>query len=169
MTGEAALRNASDIKRHFYQQLCDRNRKPTGKAAQNPSVERAQAIHLLILQLEAALITKTTKTMLSAKKMTKMLVKAELLGASLLPLQLDWRTRHLLLQYLLLKIFHRPRRRQNEGVKLYNHNICYNTVIIIIQHSYIHTYNTTCLLLCIIMTLLLYKSYSTMSYTLDSM
>ena len=70
MTGEAALRNASDIKRHFYQQLCDRNRKPTGKAAQNPSVERAQAIHLLILQLEAALITKIMTTMMISAKMT---------------------------------------------------------------------------------------------------
>ena len=69
---------------------------PTENAAPKPSIERAQAIHLRIFKrapkrLEAALIT--NMTMILAKKtgqLTKKLMKAQLIGAALLPLLLDW-------------------------------------------------------------------------------
>jgi hypothetical protein len=52
--GETTVRDHVDIKRHFYQVLCDRNRKPTGSAAPKPMVVRAQGIQALILQKENA-------------------------------------------------------------------------------------------------------------------
>jgi hypothetical protein len=53
-SAELELRDYTDIKRHFNEKLCDKNRKPTGQASPAIEVGRAQAIYLRILQKESA-------------------------------------------------------------------------------------------------------------------
>jgi hypothetical protein len=53
-SGEVKLREYGDVKRHFYENLCDKGRKPTGSAAPKPESQKALEIYRRILQRENA-------------------------------------------------------------------------------------------------------------------
>jgi hypothetical protein len=49
---ENCVRDSVDLKRHFLEKLCDRNKKPTGVSSPKPEIQRVQKIYRRILQRE---------------------------------------------------------------------------------------------------------------------
>ena len=50
-SGEATLRDYEDVRRHFYERLCNKDQKPTGKSGDEKDlILQAQKIKLKILQ-----------------------------------------------------------------------------------------------------------------------
>lgn len=54
LSKESELRDPSDMKRYFYEKLCNKLKKPTGSSAPDPNVSRAQSVYRRILDKSAA-------------------------------------------------------------------------------------------------------------------
>ena len=53
-TSENLLRDGVDIKRHFIEKLCNKNKKPTGESGPVADIKRAQEIYRRILVKESS-------------------------------------------------------------------------------------------------------------------
>jgi hypothetical protein len=51
---EVIVRDATDVKRHFIEKMCNKNRKPTGSSGQDDNIRKAQAVYNSILVKENA-------------------------------------------------------------------------------------------------------------------